>query len=456
MTRHWIAWALVTAAIAAYLSWGLVAKNDARSAFLIGTTTSGHHQIELACESCHTTPFGGPELLQEACENCHLAELTAVRDSHPKRKFTDPANADRVAVLDARLCVTCHREHREELTQAMGVTVPDDVCYLCHENVGQERTTHAELDFNTCGTSGCHNFHDNTALYEDFLVDRAAEPPHKEQQHVHALASIEDRLFENAIAQLPPKPDAPASHAADTALVGAWAGSAHAVADVNCSGCHEAKTDTAWNAQPGLPVCETCHAFQTEGFLAGKHGMRLAARLEALTVSMARAPMREDAAHAELSCSSCHDSHSANRQTAAIDACMGCHDSQHVTTFPSSPHFELSMSAFAGDLPEAAAVTCATCHMPRVSELSGGKQLTRVQHNQNLNLRPNDKMLRSVCLQCHGLAFAMDALADTQLIDNNFNGQPSVHVPSIDMAVSRRSEARAGVAANQGLGEQTQ
>ena len=60
-----------------------------------------------------------------------------------------------------------------------------------------------------------------------------------------------------------------------------------------------------------------------------------------------------------------------------------------------------------------------------------------VQHNQNANLRPNEKMIRQVCLTCHSLALSIDALADSELIRRNFCGRPSRHVRSIDMALSR-------------------
>ena len=65
--------------------------------------------------------------------------------------------------------------------------------------------------------------------------------------------------------------------------------------------------------------------------------------------------------------------------------------------------------------------------------------LTRivVQHNQNASLRPNEKMIRDVCLACHSLELSIDALADADLIRHNFNDMPARHVPSIDMALSR-------------------
>ncbi len=61
-----------------------------------------------------------------------------------------------------------------------------------------------------------------------------------------------------------------------------------------------------------------------------------------------------------------------------------------------------------------------------------------VVHNQNLTLRPNEKMIRPVCMNCHGVGFAIDALADEVLIKNNFNGRPSQHIESIDWVKARQ------------------
>ena len=53
-------------------------------------------------------------------------------------------------------------------------------------------------------------------------------------------------------------------------------------------------------------------------------------------------------------------------------------------------------------------------------------------------------MLRTVCLQCHGLQFSMDALADRNLILSNFSGRPPEKHPgitwSVDSAVERGDE----------------
>jgi hypothetical protein len=69
--------------------------------------------------------------------------------------------------------------------------------------------------------------------------------------------------------------------------------------------------------------------------------------------------------------------------------------------------------------------------MPRVEDDDDN---VVVQHNQNNNLRPNEKMLREVCMDCHGMQFSLNALADPSQINRCFAGESSVHVASIDMA----------------------
>ena len=74
------------------------------------------------------------------------------------------------------------------------------------------------------------------------------------------------------------------------------------------------------------------------------------------------------------------------------------------------------------------------CDMARVGHKKFGATVTIVDHNHNNSLRPNEKMVRSSCMQCHGLQFTLNALADEDLIKNNFQGRPKVHVESLDMA----------------------
>ena len=98
-----------------------------------------------------------------------------------------------------------------------------------------------------------------------------------------------------------------------------------------------------------------------------------------------------------------------------------------------SPHAAAWAAEKLGVEPAGSGVTCATCHMPK----SERKGIATTTHNQNEFLRPNEKMIRPVCMECHGLGFAIDALADPALIANNFSGQPHRHIESIDWAVNR-------------------
>ena len=161
--------------------------------------------------------------------------------------------------------------------------------------------------------------------------------------------------------------------------------------------------------------------------------MRLAQGLTPMTPSQSVLNMHVEASHRELTCISCHGAHDFNIQDAAVDSCIGCHNDEHSNEYLRSPHHDLWKQEKRGELPPGSGVTCATCHMPR-EEKRGG---IFVQHNQSLTMRPVEKMVRPVCLQCHSLEFSLDALADPHLLENNFNGKPDTHVPSIDMAVDR-------------------
>ncbi len=105
-------WVLMTlAAVGVALLWMTV--GGARRIFLIGETTAAHHQIELACESCHTAPVfaaaaTAEQALNKACRNCHEDELAEADDSHPRKMFRNPRMAVYWDKLDARLCTTCH------------------------------------------------------------------------------------------------------------------------------------------------------------------------------------------------------------------------------------------------------------------------------------------------------------------------------------------------------------
>ncbi len=414
------------AASALGIGWFLIAllgpSKVQKAAFLPGKTTHGHYQIELSCDACHTRAFGGTEALDEGCRSCHAAELQEAKDSHPTSKFTDPRNAARVAILDARSCVACHKEHQPEQTHSMGLTLPEDYCFKCHEDVGKERPTHQGLDFATCASGGCHNFHDNRALYEDFLLDHAREPVNKDDGRMPAstvrpvnslstpdLVSLADKL--------------------DVEQLSALKSTAHGRSPLNCSSCHESRDASA---KVSIERCRSCHGEEAEAWEQSHHGMSYAAGNGLLRTGQARLPMKAGSNQKALDCNSCHPAHGNDPAYASFEACMHCHDDEHSNSYSGSKHFKTFEQAIARGALETG-VSCATCHLPRVRGSGAGSVL----HNPNATLRPNEKMVRPVCLNCHGLAFALDALADDDLVRRNFQGQPSRHVTSIEMAVTR-------------------
>jgi hypothetical protein len=459
----WILWLVTTTAMAGYLTYRL--RGPDRRAYLPGPTSHGHYQIELNCNACHTPWMGVKE---QACIDCHGAELKAANDSHPKNKFTDPRNADRLNILAADNCITCHREHVPEQTRAMGVTMPMDYCYHCHQETLEERVSHKGFAFDSCATAGCHNYHDNTALYEDFLAKHAEEPKFKEpaSRPVRDLLAYlnESGEWRQQPALTAPQLNAPAEVKPDAKLLHAWESTAHAKAAVNCNDCHmveeglsrlptgfgppESKTlarqsaQKVWSDKPDHIACARCHEQEVEGFLASRHGMRLAQGLSPMTPALARLPMKREAMHRELSCASCHGAHEFETRAAAVESCLSCHNDDHSLAYQASPHFALWQAELKGEAPAGTGVSCATCHLPRETHKVDGVARVLVQHNQNHNLRPNEKMIRSVCIDCHGVEFSIDALADAALVRTNFTGRPSRHVESIDLVVRRMVETR--------------
>ena len=429
----WPLWIVLCLALGSYFLYKLQFSED-KSEFLIGETTYGHYQIEMSCESCHTDPFGGQEILQNACLNCHEQELNVALDSHPKKKFTDPRNADRIEKIDARYCVSCHTEHHQERTLSMGLTLPDDYCFHCHSEIGEDRESHKDLPYDSCASAGCHNYHDNRALYEDFLVKNSGQP------WLHEIATIKPKSYAKnvAIKYVSDQPDIfPEKLSQHPTIVEDWQASSHAEAGVSCGGCHSDNSNV-WIDKPNLAQCKTCHETETETFTSGKHGMRLSARvagvIDAVMPSESHLQFKESALGVQHGCNACHSSHSFNTEVASVDSCLTCHDDQHSNAFLNSPHAKLQEKNKNND---GSVVTCATCHMPRIEKKTAGKSLHYVDHNQNYNLRPNEKMIRPVCMNCHGLEFSINSLADPKLIKNNFNGKPGIHIESVDWATKR-------------------
>ena len=491
MSGKVIFWLVAATLLAATLVVVSMFVGGDRRILLIGETTDAHHQFEMSCETCHGSPSfadaeAAADALNKACRSCHEDELDDADDSHPRKKFRNPRMAAYWERLDARLCTTCHVEHRPEVTRPGGVTIAMDFCVACHaegeQDVRAARPSHANLGFDSCASAGCHNFHDNRALYEDFLVKHAGEP-WLASSPVHALAALartREQPAESVLVR--ERPIAPAAALADSSVLDNWVDSGHDVAGVGCAACHAAavaedaalaEIEDHWIDSPPMALCEDCHRAQAKTFALGRHGMRshpliakprdpgrilgklgldaalpetavgwLADRPLArrITPAEARLPMRADASHRSLHCGTCHTPHDVDTRRAAVHACASCHDDRHSRAYFDSPHHTRWRAELTGAAPPGAGVSCATCHMFKTER----RAKITTNHNQNDNLRPNEKMIRSVCLDCHGLGFSLDALADADLIDHNFNGKPTSHVESIDWAVRRTQPGEPG------------
>ncbi|MFA0811852.1 ammonia-forming cytochrome c nitrite reductase subunit c552 [Microbulbifer epialgicus] len=416
--KFWHYGLLLTLVVGSLAAYNLTIAD--KSFFISGESTHGHHQIELACTSCHADGFAGEKAIQQSCLNCHAEELELADDSHPRKKFLDPRNAQLLETLDARQCVSCHTEHKQEVTREMGVSLAGDFCFHCHSDIAEERSSHKGMGFETCASAGCHNYHDNGTLYEDFLVAHVGQPDLLEEPKLPARTAMQLWLQEHPDKQ-PLKVEQADVKISEVPveIVTAWAQSAHAQADVNCSKCH-ADGQMQFNSIEIVEQCASCHSEQKESFTQGKHGMRLSSKLPenfteqvgVMSPHLARVPMQSDAS-GELNCTSCHGAHEVDVKFAAVEACLNCHNDEHSLAYKESPHFE----TWKANSEEG--VSCASCHLPREVD---GEQVV-VNHNQNHNLRPNEKML-PVCLNCHGAEFSLAAMANKVLISQNFKYKP--------------------------------
>lgn len=440
----WSLWALVVLGLTGFLLWALTGTQE--TLFLPGLTTAGHYQIELNCNECHGTSADGllGTVRQDACLKCHEEELDRVGDSHPVAKFAKPTDAVLLAPFDKTFsakmvqtdfCVTCHAEHDPQLTRPMGLTQPEDYCQACHADIAEERPTHIGLGFTTCLTAGCHNFHDNSALFEAYLTEHRNDDDFKpDAEAVRPMRDFAARYVKEqqekgkaVVALTRVDMDAPKDVQVSEEHLVAWETTAHAKAGVNCSDCHLPDHDaglSVWDDVPTLEVCRSCHKEEAHGFLGSRHGMRIDAGLDPMRPDLARLPMKASSDGREMNCNACHGGHAFDTTFAAADACMQCHDDPHTRNYTNSIHAQLWRDEVAGEAPAGSGVSCATCHLPRVVHTEGSREWVQVQHNQNDFLRPNEKMIRPVCTTCHGVPFAIDALADAALTEANFDAPP--------------------------------
>ncbi|MBP0018120.1 MAG: cytochrome c3 family protein [Cyanobacteria bacterium SBLK] len=210
-----------------------------------------------------------------------------------------------------------------------------------------------------------------------------------------------------------------------------WQKSAHAFADVNCSSCHLEPETKQLIIAPNHESCQSCHERQVETFLLGKHGIRLQEGLSPLTPAMAHLPMKEAASDRQMNCNTCHDVHSVNTFTASVNSCLTCHNDTHSLNYVKSKHGLLFTEAKLLPAPTADLVSCATCHLPR--QRVEGTKTVFVNHNNTYNLLPRDRMVKDVCMNCHGMEYSYNSIFDDELVKANFDAPPTQYLETLEM-----------------------
>ncbi|MDJ0743541.1 MAG: cytochrome c3 family protein [Xenococcaceae cyanobacterium MO_167.B27] len=208
-----------------------------------------------------------------------------------------------------------------------------------------------------------------------------------------------------------------------------WQSSIHALNEVNCSSCHIDEKSKAFRAKPTEVSCKSCHEYSTDTFLLGKHGIRTLEGLSPLSPTMAHLPMKKSALDKQMNCNSCHNVHTVNTYQASVDSCLSCHNDTHSLNYKNSPHAQIVADIGVLPRPDSKSVTCATCHLPR--EVSGDGVL--VNHNNTYTLKPRDRMVKEVCMNCHGLEHAYNSIFDDELVEANFAHPPSLELPTFKL-----------------------
>ena len=208
-----------------------------------------------------------------------------------------------------------------------------------------------------------------------------------------------------------------------------WQTSAHALADVNCSSCHQSEETKKFVAKPTEESCQSCHEKSVETFLWGKHGIRTLEGLSPLTPAMAHLPMKDGVADMQMNCNTCHNVHTVDTYQASVDSCLTCHSDRHSLNYKNSPHAQIFREIGALPRPDKNSVTCATCHLPRAK--SGDSIL--VNHNNTYTLKPRDRMVKEVCMNCHGVEHAYNSIFDDELVEANFARPPNHKLPTFQL-----------------------
>ena len=208
-----------------------------------------------------------------------------------------------------------------------------------------------------------------------------------------------------------------------------WQTSAHALADVNCSSCHQNEETKAFIAKPTEESCKSCHENSVDTFLLGKHGIRTLEGMSPLTPVMAHLPMKDGSFDKQMNCNTCHNAHTVDTYQASVDSCLTCHADNHSLNYKNSPHATIFREIGTLPRPNQDSVTCATCHLPRQAE--GDDVL--VNHNNTYTLKPRDRMVKEVCMNCHGVEHAYNSIFDDELVEANFARPPTQKMQTFEL-----------------------
>ena len=85
-------------------------------------------------------------------------------------------------------------------------------------------------------------------------------------------------------------------------------------------------------------------------------------------------------------------------------------------------------------------MSCATCHLPRHQIEQGNGDRTVVNHNNTYTLLPRDRMVKEVCMNCHGVEYSYNSIFDDDLVEANFDKAPTQEMETFDLI--RAFEAR--------------
>ena len=100
--------------------------------------------------------------------------------------------------------------------------------------------------------------------------------------------------------------------------------------------------------------------------------------------------------------------------------------------FNDSKHAKLTQVAADGR-PSLGAVTCATCHMPRVTVSDDGVTRVAASHDNTHFSHPRSRMAKTVCIGCHGLDVTFSSIFDDTVVASNFGRRPADHHPTVAM-----------------------